>query len=187
MFTSEQFEELHSLWDGTCSNVKEVCGNCGACCHNEDKTLYPGEYAYLVEKTGQHNTLWNSVGCLCMQVKVVKPIICKTFPLDFIVNFSGDIVINWDVETDYYSSNCKKLIYTASDRQKAQKFFDYLFSDVQNRLLFLLKFKLEDMIVEEKKMLGELGHKMPYKDIQERVMYKICGLDLKEHLSHYKF
>ena len=154
MFNEEKFMKLHSLWDG-CTENTEVCRSCGLCCDRIEKLLFPGEYEFLEKKTRQKNISWNSKGCLCNMVGF-KAIICKLYPLSFIVDAHG-YKIRMDKKNNLwilngYTDRCFELKY---DMKKIKKFCDYLFSDIDNRmfygLVYTTQFIEEDIIEENKK------------------------------------
>ena len=192
MFKVEDYKKLNAIWDGTLSNGTEVCGACGACCHNTDKLLFAGEYDFLVKTTGQRNIDWKSVGCLCMQVNKskrisIKPVICKIFPLQITVALEGQVKFDAEIPVTEYSTNCKKLIVSDENKVKIQAYLDFLFSDIHNRLLYILIFNIPDTIDKEREYLKTLGKKMSYHELYERAVYNCVGLSLKEISTHFVF
>lgn len=190
MFSKEQYEHLDTIWDGTLDNTKDVCFSCGACCHNAAKTLFPGEYEYLVNKTGQHNSSWVSQGCLCNVVKV-KPVICKLYPFmqGNSIPIVGEISIDFTLSAKdfHYSSNCKKLLVTDDNLDKAKKWFEFLFSDVHNRLFYNVEFCIEEIVREEKSHLSALNAKVSKSKLYTRAFKTLIGLDPKELGEYYNF
>lgn len=185
MFTDIEFAKLDSIWDGKLSNTAEVCNGCGACCHNSEKTLFPGEYEYAFKMTGQRNTNWCSVGCLCMTEKY-KPIICKVFPLFADVTMDS-FKIDFDFKESSYSKNCLALIYTEEDRKKANEYFEYFLSDRDNRIFYMLTFCLANHETAEKEKLDELKSDYTKRDLLNRAIHRMFGFDLKYIFESYKF
>jgi len=198
MFKVTDFDKLNKIWDGTLSNGKEVCGSCkGMCCHNTEKILFPGEYDYLVEKTGQMNSSWKSVGCLCYQLQQhnaelgkYKPIICKLFPLDITVPLVGDVELREEIPASDYTDNCAKLIISKEDRIKITKWLNFLFSDTHNRFFYIHSLVMPSLIEDEKTILREMG-KDPddFSDIEmeQRISFKAFGIPMKDQLTHFDF
>lgn len=143
MFTFEQFNTLHSIWDGKASNVSEVCGKCGICCDQIVKTLIPGEYEYLESITGQKNTYWAGSGCLCAETNA-KPVICKVFPISVMVDYSGWCIL--PDRMDGYSTMCRKLDF-AQEWPKIKEFLSYLFSDADNRLHWIMNHCMGEVLI----------------------------------------
>ena len=187
MFTSENFKTLNSIWDGTASNAKEICGSCGACCHNVPKTLFPGEYKYLQEETGQMNSQWCSVGCLCWQLKnKVKPVICKMFPLGLEVPLVGDIVVTTPNEAgSVYTKSCSQLVYAENDLLLAKKYFDYLFSDIHNRVFYILSVQLDDIMENEKEYLKLQGAKVSPAELRYRCELRAMGIPIEDQVQNF--
>ena len=187
MYTEKDFSHLHTLWDGKADNANTLCAACGACCHNNEKTLFPGEYEYALKITGQNNPSWCSPGCLCYSTKdLYKPIICRIFPLSIEVTLETHKILWEDPTKSVDSKNCLKLIYTKAQRELADAYVDYLFSDIHNRLFYLFQFSLQENIDQEKKFVKSLGKKMPPEDIMERAIYTTLGINIKNYFSHYK-
>lgn len=151
MFTFAQFDYLHSLWDGRPENTN-VCSSCGLCCPTE-KALFPGEYGYLVHKTGQKNAAWFSNGCLCMEAgNTVKAVICKLYPLTIRADIKSFIL---DEGFDAaYTNKCSELKFNI---KTLRPFLSYLFRDVDNRLFWALNYNFSDvsaMVMERFKLHG---------------------------------
>jgi hypothetical protein len=198
MFRIENYDKLNSLWDGKLSNGETVCGACkGMCCHNTDKILFPGEYEYLVKKTGQMNSSWRSVGCLCYELGKIKPklgkfkpVICKLFPLEFEMTLGGSIKLLMEIPASDYTDNCSKLIISKEDRPKIQRWLNYLFSDVHNRFYYLHQLRAPNLIDDEKEILQAMGKNpddFTESELEERALFKAMGLPIKDHLSHFDF
>lgn len=188
MFSEKDYTKLNSIWDGCLTNGSKVCSNCGACCHNTDKTLFPNEYAYLENNTGQSNTGWRSLGCLCMTIdKGIKPVICKVFPMQVKVTLDGKISLDKNIGPSEYSNNCKKLTITDKDRSKVMKYLEFLFSDIHNRVFYILNFQLDEHIEEEKKYLKELKTSVSKISEYERGLYSALGLGVEENFEKFKY
>lgn len=198
MFTVDKFDKLNAIWDGKLSNGETVCGSCkGMCCHNTDKILFPNEYDYLVKKTGQMNSQWRSVGCLCYELGKIKPelgkfkpVICKLFPLQFEMTLTGPVKLDMTIPVSDYTDNCSKLIISDEDAVKINKWLTYLFSDIYNRFYYLHQLTAPGLIDDEKEIIRNMGKdpdEIPDEEINERALYKALGLPIKDHLSHYDF
>lgn len=186
MFTEENFEILNSLWDGTLPNSRSVCSTCGSCCHNMEKTLFPGEYGYLVTKTGQRNTEWKSMGCLCMQLgNKYKPVICKVFPFILAVPLTGVVVIDFEISKSAYSSNCSKLEVDVATKLKMQAYINYLFSDIHNRIFYLLTFCKDSAIKKEREYLKQTGKKLDTLSLHERAVFSLLELPIQEYYPYF--
>lgn len=175
MFTFKQFEKLNSLWDGKAINGDKICKSCGLCCNNTEKSLFPGELEYLQQKTGQSNSLWCSHNCLCYDLKdIVKPVICKIYPLRLIVDRNS-----WYVFKDnysYYSDLCLDLEYDLENKDM-KAYFDFLFSDIDNRLHFIINHCLSDEIIPyEKEELKKRGVKLSAHELYVHSLKKVLGL-----------
>jgi len=198
MFKVTDFDKLNSIWDGTLSNGKEVCGSCkGMCCHNTEKILFPGEYDYLVEKTGQMNSSWKSVGCLCYQLQNInpalgkfKPIICKVFPLDITVPLMGEVILKNDIPASSYTDNCANLIISPTDRIKIQKWLNYLFADTHNRFFYIHSLVMPNLIDDEKEIIKNMGKDpddFSDTELEQRASFRAFGIPIKDQLTHYDF
>lgn len=174
MFTFEQFDKLHSIWDGKAKNF-DVCCSCGRCCDNWVKSLFPNEYEYLKERTGQINSKWVSHGCLCNEIGLnIKSIICKIYPLFFeVTRKDWKLLMHEDGKPhyDYGTSHCLTLDY---DIDKVNEFASYLFSDEDNRLFYSLRYRehYEEVVIKENK-----GIKMDKEDIIIQSFYKILNVE----------
>lgn len=197
MFKPKDFDRLNKIWDGSLSNSKEVCGGLckGMCCHNTEKILFPNEYDYLVDKTGQRNTDWKSSSCLCWELeksnaklKPFRPIICKLFPLDVNVPLVGKVTFDHEIGETDYTSLCAKLVISKQDAVKIQAWLDFLFSDVHNRFYYIYSLVLPDELEDERKILSDMG-KDPdnTEDLIDRAIFKAVGIPTKNHFSHYNF
>lgn len=147
MFTVQQYEHLHSLWDGGAENYKEVCHNCFACCHDTEKIIYPGEAQYLLEKTGQHSNDWRSNDCMC-KLAGAKLVFCKMYPMRINVTLEG----KWEYVglDEFLSNNCASLVF---EKDNFREFVDYLFTDIHNIIFHKLYTELGDTIDEVQKTL----------------------------------
>lgn len=179
MFSVEQFEYLHSLWDGGASNVDEVCATCFACCDNTEKIIFPGEAQYLLEKTGQHSSDWRSEGCMCKKVGT-KLVFCKMYPMRVSVDLNG----KWNflgIDYGYISDNCKNLLFENSN---FEKFLDFLFTDIHNILFHKLYTELDDEIVKLEKMQENQRLTMPVDEVAYmnllNSVYKVLELPFLE-------
>jgi len=137
MFNVEQWRECHKIWDGNAKNVEAVCYSCGACCNMSEKLLFPGENDYLKDEafknTGKEvdNPAWMFQHCACHTYQA-KPVICKMYPLEVVVDRSGyTIHFRKDEYDTFYSGRCQEL---EINEEGALAFFDFLFSDYDNRL-----------------------------------------------------
>lgn len=179
MFTFEEFEHLNSLWDGKVANAK-VCASCGACCDNKTKTLFPGEAQYLYEKTGINNSLWVSSGCLCYDIKdVVKPVICKLYPTFLKVDITGYEIVK--KAEPYYSNNCTKL---KINYEAMTPYLDYLFSDIDNRIFYIMTFCLDELKTLVKDTFKEKGI-TDIGNVTERAMALALNVPYDEHDSAF--
>jgi Fe-S-cluster containining protein len=161
------------LWDGKATNAEEKCMSCGLCCHNSEKSLFPGEYEYLKLKTGQSNSAWVSPGCMCSQFPA-KPVICKIYPLRILLNWKEWIIA--DDNYSYYSDRCVELDFPKNDQMMA--YFDFLFSDPDNRLHFLINHCLEDEIIpHEKAELKKRGVVLTAVELYKHSLKKALGFE----------
>lgn len=178
MFSFEDFDKLHSLWDGRTDNTSEICSSCGLCCNNVEKTLFPGEYEYMVYKTGQHNANWMSKGCLCHILKdKVKPVICKIFPLRIRCDHTG-----YYIEKSYwkdYTNNCEQLDFKPV-KENLLDFLDYLFSDYQNRLFWSYSFNFYELLPFAKKAYKDHGFSIKPSEMSERLLHHLAGIPFDE-------
>jgi hypothetical protein len=190
MFSREQYRHLNSIWDGTFSSKSfSICSACGACCHNTDKTLFPREYDFLVSETGQMNTSWKSIGCLCYNLnKGIKPVICKIFPLRFKIDLEGNLELFKDFEESDYSINCKDLTFDEENYEKAHRYLTYLFSDIHNRIWYLMSLNSTKCGVDDEEFLKQLGkNDLNEVDLYRRSLLISFGFDLKEFEEFWKF
>lgn len=125
MFSFEQFDKLHSLWNGIPLN-SNICKDCKyLCCNKTNKFLFPNEFAYISKYSNidisKDKEFCGNGGCICMHSNV-KSVICKIYPL----RIHEDLSFHID---NYYSSLCEQLIY---DNENRLIFLKYLFSDADN-------------------------------------------------------
>lgn len=190
MFKIEDYNKLHKIWDGSFSpDSSKLCASCGMCCHNTSKTLFPNEYNWLVKKTGQHNTEWKSFGCLCYSLKTnYKPVICKTFPLDFSFTLTGPIKLERVIQHSFYTNKCGELTLTDENFEKAQKFLDFLFSNPLNRAWYLMTIVASDKLDEDTKELEALGkHDLDEVTLYKRSVMSAFGISVPEFEEFWNF
>lgn len=185
MFTSTQFDFLHSLWDGKAKNVANVCGNCGICCYKSDKGYFPGEGAYLQERSGYQGTNYalHDGRCTCY-VLGVKAIICKLYPLIIKTDARGWELIEGKLN-DAYTTKCNTLDFKGD--QNLVKFLDYLFSDVENRMFWFMSFNLDYEAEAIQVAFKEHGKKVNSAEAEMRAIHNAMFLDFDDLALVYKY
>lgn len=189
MFTIEQFDRLHTLWDGRAKNVQDVCATCGICCHKTDKGYFPGEGAYLEHKTGYAGTNYalHDGRCTC-NVLPAKAIICKIFPMTIKADIRGWELINGKMN-DGYTTKCASLQYTTESVFQMMDFLNYLFSDAENRMYWFAAFNLDYESDNIRAAYADHGHRINKPTAENIAFHKAMFLEYPDDLNglyHYK-